>query len=382
MNSRQDDETNQAPQVALPNQIPQSLKTPVETSATLELVIQQNQDLMARLSISLRRCAEYELRLKQNLELNRGLQTQNDSLRDEVSCLQQKYKKFEETLQMLKTQRQTYQARFDETLHLYQSSLVQIERLQRYRSRIRKWVAPLLKKSAQKFKNSEAQGQSLVYQNLQNLKRLSEQDVQLKDLNKKLADLEQQFTQDLQRLTEFHEERLALAKSETAQDRATVEKANEKSLFLESQVRNLEDAKVLLENRTVFAERRLQETEKKLEIENEKMRAQLLEARGEAHARKIENERLRESIHEFESQIAQVREEKQSGFEKQATLKYLLEEEKNSKDSLQKKIHILESLNREIHLQLRESRSHVSNPVERINEQLISERGELGDIID
>ncbi len=164
--------------IPLPNELPKSpdlshLPQEVLESKVVESLVSQNEDLMARLSISLRRFLELEQRHKESGKQNRELQRLNERLNDQVLILKEKFKlhcekqdqsaerikDLETKLKELQSQHSTSQLAWrnqQEVLQNAEANIKQVlasseenfgkklRRFERYRNRVQKYVAPLL----------------------------------------------------------------------------------------------------------------------------------------------------------------------------------------------------------------------------------------------
>src|ERR1051325_6147799 len=84
-------------QIPLPDQLPtridvSRLPQDILHTSTVETLLNQNQDLMTRLSINIRRVTDLEVLLRQRQEQIRVLEAQKDALGEEFEVLSEKYR--------------------------------------------------------------------------------------------------------------------------------------------------------------------------------------------------------------------------------------------------------------------------------------------------
>ncbi len=152
--------------IALPNQLPKGLDfkdipTTAFKSSTLEALISQNEDLMARLSVSLRKSSQLEERvgvLEQDNSIYKG---KLESLREQHMVLQEKDRLARNRDLNLLAEVGTYKTQFRRLEKIYSDLFIQAQALQRrlshlerYRARIKK-AAPAIQKAA-KFSKARA----------------------------------------------------------------------------------------------------------------------------------------------------------------------------------------------------------------------------------
>jgi hypothetical protein len=152
--------------VPLPNQLPKGidfkeLPSAAFKSATLEALISQNEDLMARLSVSLRKGSQLEERVGALEQDNAMYRQKHESLREKYLVLQEKDRLAGGRDLNLLAEVGTYKTQFRRLEKIYSELFVQAQglqrrlaRLERYRAAIRK-AAPGLQKAA-KFSKTRA----------------------------------------------------------------------------------------------------------------------------------------------------------------------------------------------------------------------------------
>lgn len=129
--------------VPLPNEMPfppDLSQLPVEVlhSGTVEMLIQQNEDLSSRLKVNIRRSARYEqeiFALKSSLQELENLKSQNELFREKDLLWQNKKKELEETIESYKKEMDLLNLKYSE---LHDSMQTQISELEANKTQIEK----------------------------------------------------------------------------------------------------------------------------------------------------------------------------------------------------------------------------------------------------
>lgn len=136
--------------IALPNQLPKGVDfTDIPAaqlkSSTLEILITQNEDLMARLSIALRKNHELEERINALTQENQNLRSRFDTLKEQFLVYQEKDRLSGTRSAELHEQNQIQKQRIYKLEKMYADVFIQaqafqrqLQRLERYRARVRK----------------------------------------------------------------------------------------------------------------------------------------------------------------------------------------------------------------------------------------------------
>lgn len=266
-------------------------------TTTVEALLSQNEDLMARLTVILRRNSELESRYKSLYENFSKNQESNDSLIDEVTLLREKTKKFESLYLSIKSDRDDLEKRFgafyskaqesDAKNKIFSQDLErQIARSKRYEQRIEKYVRPLLDKRLAQIKYLESQILDM------NSKRLTSEDMHralqnsFRDATEQVKRQNKEYADDLSRLTEHHE-------SETQNLRAEIKGLQGELTLWENRdheskkkFEQLIEKNIQLENKLIFSERKRAEMSTEHQSEIESLNATICELR--AHSGQLE----------------------------------------------------------------------------------------------
>lgn len=143
--------------VALPNQLPKGIDfsdLPVGQlkSATLETLINQNEDLMARLSVSLRRTHEFEDKVQRLENENANLRSRFETLKEQYMLTQEKDRISTSRVLQIQEENLTNRRNLEKLEKIYSELFVQAQsfqqrviRLERHQARLRKAARNLQK---------------------------------------------------------------------------------------------------------------------------------------------------------------------------------------------------------------------------------------------
>lgn len=167
LDEEEDVDTEIIRKTALPDQIPQAPSLQdlgANSSPTVDFLISQNEDLMARLKVQLKRAGQFdqEMQLVRS-RLEQALQSRNhlkDRLalweekekvwRDENRTVQELNKQLEEEIQLLRIQQDSFESALSsqrESWSQERKSLVEgLRSLQSYRRRMKTWIYPSFRK--------------------------------------------------------------------------------------------------------------------------------------------------------------------------------------------------------------------------------------------
>lgn len=148
--------------IPLPDQLPEAndyshLPPEVLHTSTVESLISQNQDLMTRLSVNIRRVADLEIALRNRDEGLRSIAAQKDAIQEEHEIVSEKYRMLKTQTDRTRLEKEALEKNFAEIHSRYQETQDRLQEenyffrgllgiMNRYRNRVRKFVKPLLKK--------------------------------------------------------------------------------------------------------------------------------------------------------------------------------------------------------------------------------------------
>lgn len=196
--------------IPLPNQLPKGLDftgipAPALRSATLESLISQNEDLMARLSVALRKTNQLEERSTVLDRENAVLRGRLDAISDQFLVLQEKDKLNGARAQRLHDEAGCAKMTSEKLEKLYSDLYVQAQKfqrrlvhLERYRARIRK-AAPGVQERAHQAQALDENRKALMISHMQSVNsfeaKLNEAKTQIEELRTKASEYDQVFEQ-------------------------------------------------------------------------------------------------------------------------------------------------------------------------------------------
>lgn len=148
--------------IPLPNQLPagidfNELSPAVLKSSTLETLIHQNEDLMARLTITLRKNNDLEDKVAELETENKSLRARFETVKEQFMVLQEKDRSSISRAMQLAEENQTFKKQVDKLEKLYSDIYTQAQafqkrlvQLERYRARVRK-ASVIIKDKAKGF---------------------------------------------------------------------------------------------------------------------------------------------------------------------------------------------------------------------------------------
>lgn len=336
--------------VPLPNQMPKGLDfsevpTGALKSSTLESLIQQNEDLMARLSISLRRTHEFEDKLAAYETENANLRSRFETLKDQYMVTQEKDR--------ISTSRQV---QLHEDNQATKKSLTKMER-----------AYAELYVQAQAFQNQVIK----LERNQARLRRAA------RGLQKR-AKQQPQLRRELDENVMMHQQSVQSYEVKLADVRAEIEsmrtKVNERdSLYAE---------KIKVDNQLVYEQRQnavaraeAQERIERLESETSSLRVQVKETL-------IANEEKSQMIADLQAEIPHLRNEHQHLSEQVESLQALWSHKQREVEGLEEKNKSLQKLNQSISLNLNQQRKQIHGLEQELEKERFTSAEKMKTLLD
>ncbi len=367
-------------EIPLPTQIPQpvdlsELPEHVLKSGTIEMLIQQNEDLLARLSVSLRRNSNLESRLQQGEMEMRNLTLENSTLKDQILVFQEKDQSWKGRIHKAEEKRQeaeedlrltafklrelenTSQKRLTELT----TSLVRAEgdlsRLQRYHQRIQKFVRPGLRevRSQLKLRGERIQElQSMVIDRELKYTALQERLAQMLDHLKEKSKTHQN---DIQLLNEQMQKELSARETEIQglQRQLAIysDKAKRLELMLEKEIE--------WENRLIRSERLREEIVQRYDKDLAAQREQVLTGKSLNAKLTRENEEMNRAILALHAEFDQIKKEFAALHEQKENLQLVWRENTQYIEQLEIREQTLQRLNQDLSARLNDLRRQLEN---------------------
>lgn len=323
--------------IALPNEMPTPKPQSYDGLSSVDTLLGQNEDLMARLRVSLRRIVELEEELDQIRSENNTFRHRNSSLGDQLMILEEKDKltrsRWSDMLQQITLEKQ----KTTKLELLYKDIFVQaqalqkrIVKLERYRMRVHR-----AKKSVQNTAS------------------------QVAPLREKIQDLNDQIENLTGRhaiLIQSYEAKLNEAKIENKTLRERLQERE--PLFQE---------KIDLENKLIHEQRQLTLTRDERSQDNERLTQEvarlsetLRQTRVELKKSLVEKESLAQEVSRLQGDIPQVQAHNEDLTEQVESLQALWGQKQRDLESVNEKHRSLQKLNQTISATLNQQRREIS----------------------
>lgn len=344
--------------IPLPHEIPpppdlSQLPNHILHTGTIETLIGQNEDLMSRLKVNIRRNSVLEQQIMEFEKLVNEINKINSSLNSQISLLHEKEKIWKEKSSKVDTQHQTFKAEIEKiNSQLKKSEMLasslrhELTILKNYRRRIQNWVHPRL-----------AQNKDLL---AQTQKRLQVRDAEVSDLRARLSeaivhmqDLEKQFHGDQNRLVEKYEIKQKELEEELAKLKKDLKPMKDKAQRMDEAI----SLKAEAQNKVVYLERKNRDLHRSYQAERLDLQNQVNKYRQEAKVLAVETL-------EYDRRLTEVSQDLKDAKEKYAQLQdqidsqqTLWNDDKKRLEESEKQRQILSQINRELNFQLRDHKT-------------------------
>lgn len=364
----EDEFENASPNVPIPIEIPPppnlaSLPSRILHSGTVETLIGQNEDLMARLKVNLRRNATLEQRIL-------DLQNELNDTRSENASLQDQYFIVQEKDRIYKTKAFEIESQFDgqkAEITLLRTKLEEITAttqskikiLETYVRRVRRWVRPSMDKLRGRLERERLRTIEFVHHIEQLRNGVAERDVEIGELKRRMEDLsryererEHQFQQDQARLVDSYEGKM--------RDQAEQALKLESDLkYFKERAQRLDEARreqVEAENKAILYARKNVDLERRLNTEIHQYQEQAAAYRGEAKALAAELETMRAEMRRSREEGERLQGENARMTDQLESLQTLWGETRRQTETLELRIDALNKINQELSKKLKDQR--------------------------
>ncbi len=235
----------------------------VSKSRTLQTLMSQNQDFMARLTVALKRNVELEQRIETQEEIYQKLSSQYEILKDRAGVSEEKAKQAEFENQKLFAKNSAHEKRFAELYSAYQDKVSQIKSLSyrlhrylQYRRRVKGIVRPFIEKLKSEVENLKNQVLVINEQGIKQLEYINELKAKYADAIDRIQAINVQNEKTQADLTEYHETRYQKASQELETIRVEVTALRDQNHELKLSVESLTENEASLSNKAIFYERK------------------------------------------------------------------------------------------------------------------------------
>lgn len=331
------------------NHQPKTWTNEIAKSTSLETIISQNDDLMARLKVTLRRLTVLE---NENEELKQEHQQTTRSyqaLSDQILIWKEKEKQWKGRCQSLEQELTLLKQRFPELEKMEEK----LHRFERYQEKVKTQIKPYI----QQLKNY---AESLHEQIKELNTEVESKDFKIQDLSRQNIFLSENFevfkinfeSQQARIIEEFEKEREYLLneiKSALEQNTKLSEKADrlDKSLAKQDE----------LENLVISLRRSKEEAQLKFDIELNELRSQISAIKMQNIESTIKIEDLSKEKESLEKQLMEAQLKSSSNDEQLVSIRYLWKQKSEEVEHLKMSLQSLEKINLDLSQSLRQLRT-------------------------
>ncbi len=363
-------------QLPVPNQLPKSpdlshLPADILRSNTVETLIHQNEDLLSRLSLSLRRNSSLEESISQLEKKNRILAHKYSNLEDQVyiykkkeELIEGKYTKYEEKISELKKDLKLFELQYTELYSTSQLKSADFKlKLASFSKRIGRY-SRFKKRALRLYRELQSNYQELQKNHSQLLTEMAVLTETHHSIKKNMAasveriqQMKKDHQQTLADLTSGYEDRL-----EEIQNTSKTQEREISSLKEDlKKNKHVYENNVELENKVLHLERKIIEQKSQSANEVEELQAKLQEQRQLAKQKVLEVHSLEEQICDINEQKTKTNDENLRLQDQVESLQSLWRNNNEQLESLQQKYTSLQKLNQQISITLNDTRKSLQN---------------------
>ncbi|MCB0364873.1 MAG: hypothetical protein H6624_05000 [Bdellovibrionaceae bacterium] len=364
--------------VPIPTELPHrpdlsALPEHIQRSAAVESLLQQNEDLMARLAVAIRRSSLIEEKLGKYEAAVQQLKDRNEVLADQLLVFREKdrvqglsrsqYEKqireYKEKVALLEVQYAEYFATSKERQRRLSSSVDQLSRrLGRY-LRYRSQMQRATKKMRRELRE---QVQGLTTENEVLLQRLQQEEDRLFTLREKLSETVDHIQRQAQESEANQRQLVESYEAQFGQLKEQLKENQDRVLDLEGQLKDYEalyEEKISLENKLVAANRAVETTENGFNEEVRRLQVELADFRREAKEKSLEVARLTDQNLQEIAELEDLRLAKSRLEDQVESLQCLWRDANNQLEIQSEKNRSLQKLNQQLSTSLNERRKEV-----------------------
>lgn len=344
--------------MTLPDELPppvQRDKFPADLlrSSTIENLISQNEELMSRLKVTLRRLDNLETENQKLAEVARKEQLRSATLNEQFMVMREKDRMWKKKVDELEQIKENLQEKYLTLQNLYKQSQTQVERHQKYHDRIRNHVKPFvqeLKRYSKALEKRLQEGQGQLDQKEAQIADLRHQIIEISKNSKYQIDvLEEKLLSTTDSYERGYQQMFQQVEDVTALNKDLAQKAERLRLFQERADH--------LENENIEIRRRLEKSNERHQFNMEAAQEQIKTRTREFSRLSVEHQdavgKLLEEVEtrkSLEKEILDLRHQLDS-------LRFMWTSKNEENEKLQQGLRALEQLNIELSAKLQEIRS-------------------------
>lgn len=331
-------------------QLPQNLAD--AKTSSIENLISQNEDLSARLRVTLRRLSLLEIENKKLSEEMIQLKVTNQSLTDKYLVYQEKDQLWKDRLDQLELERNKHldqHQNWQRQLRAYQQEL---EKFEKYQDKIKSKVKPYIESLKEENAHLHTRNTELTALYEENQTKFALCNQQLRDLQTHSSQLTQEMEQRHQKMIALFEERSA----EQRQEMTTLKAENEELSARTHRLHDLMIKKDELENLNIELRHAKREAEEKLETMIHQFKNQMEEVQRKCIRFELENSDLKTHVTNLEASMQQRENDNRDLITRNESLNYMWTIKSEEADKLKLAMQSLEKLNLDLSQKITELR--------------------------
>lgn len=358
----------------IPNQLPESpdlshLPGEILRSSTVETLIHQNEDLLSRLSISLRRNSALEETISQLEKKNRIFAHKYSNIQDQLfvykkkdELIEGKYTKYEEKISLLKKDLKLFETQYTELYSTSQghisdlkSRLAQLSRRLGRHSRFKKRAVKIYKELKNNFIETQLENKRLLAE----IATLTESFNAMK-MNMAAA-VERIQTQDKEHQKNISDLSASYESQIESQQKSLTNQTSEIQL-LQSDLDKAQivyEKNVELENQVLQLERKLSQQKQEFQTNTDNLNQELQENRILAKQKTLEVATLESELEDFQVNNTRITNERDRLLDQVESLQSLWRNNNEQLESLKAKYNSLQKLNQQISITLNDTRKQL-----------------------
>lgn len=350
-------ERNPIGNVALPDEVPKRqdlshLPKEILKSSTVENLISQNEDLMARLKVSLRRLSILESENQKFADESNKARLSQSSVADQILIWKEKDALWRQKVDKLEKQKEIHTEKIQALYMKIQNMTAELARHEKYHDRIKNQVKPYISQLKEYSRT-----QDLKLKELEN--SLSQKEALLRDLRHQIIEVTKNSRFQLessdkknQEMVQFYEEQIQGLNRQVQILHQIQEELEVKTVKLHSALERQDT----LENEVVTIRRAKDDMKERLETEMNRQQERMMELTRQNQRLGVEHADLQIRVVEDQQQIQKLEKENFQYVEQLESLRYMWNAKNEEHEKLKTAAAALERLNIELSQKLNEIR--------------------------
>lgn len=343
-------------QIRLPDEVPQRTNATIPNellkSATVENLISQNQDLMNRLSISLRRLSSLENDNQRIVEESRKTQLQFQNYRETIQVLTKSDIEWKQKIEILETEKEVAQEKaqlFSEKLKAAQTQILKFEK---YQEKVKSQFKPYIQELKLIISKLETENKELQERTHQAAAQVADIRAQIIEVTQSSREQLENENRKSQELISYYENEVISLKKELKEKTELLADRELKAVRLQKALEKCD----YLENELVVLSRSKEELKIRLEEEMMDYRIKAQELSRQNQRLGMEHADLQIRVVEIESERTSLQKENFSIKEQLDSLRYMWNSKNEETERLKSALQSLEKINLDLSERLNDFR--------------------------